>query len=267
MDKLFLLEKSFHPEPKSVSPNFTQLAHFQALETSRPSSARPQAPVHGHSTPALSLTAAQHAVTAGSATSRSEPTTSPAPNPRGWRALSSRGFLVTHRRIFSAETLGHRRGRVEAAPGLSAPAGTGRRRGSAADAGGDLSGRRGALQRRGGAGVGGGPAGAGPGARVRGRRRGMARARVRAHRHSQPTAQQPGRHTHTRTPHPPPARPPARGGGGGGGPARAGRRRAGPRGARGRRAGGEGARGPACSAPILGPAAGRGGGRAARRGR
>uniref|UniRef100_A0A3Q2HCA2 Interleukin 17D n=1 Tax=Equus caballus TaxID=9796 RepID=A0A3Q2HCA2_HORSE len=178
LDKLFLLEKSFHPEPKSVSPNFTQLAHFQALETSRPSSARPQAPVHGHSTPALSLSAAQHAVTAGSATSRSEPTTSPAPNPRGWRALSSRGFLVTHRRIFSAETLGHRRGRVEAAPGLSAPAGTGRRRGSAADAGGDLSGRRGALQRRGGAGVGGGPAGAGPGARVRGRRRGMARARV-----------------------------------------------------------------------------------------
>ncbi|XP_070435555.1 uncharacterized protein [Equus przewalskii] len=137
----------------TLSKTFQLLAHFQALETSRPSSARPQAPVHGHSTPALSLSAAQHAVTAGSATSRSEPTTSPAPNPRGWRALSSRGFLVTHRRIFSAETLGHRRGRVEAAPGLSAPAGTGRRRGSAADAGGDLSGRRGALQRRGGAGL------------------------------------------------------------------------------------------------------------------
>lgn len=82
----------------------------------------------------------------------------------------------------------------------------------------------------------------------------MARAGVsggRRQRHSQPVAQQPGRHTQTRTAQPAPARPPARGGGGGG-PGRAGRRGAGPRGALGRRAGGGGgARGPVWSAPIL----------------
>ncbi|KAK1340688.1 hypothetical protein QTO34_017079 [Cnephaeus nilssonii] len=75
-----------------------------------------------------------------------------------------------------------------------------------------------------------------------------------AHRHSQPAAQQPGRHTHTRTPHAPPLRAP--------GPAR-GRARGGARGVRGARGGGgagragrgagtRGARGPVCSAPILG---------------